>query len=200
MPTAPQQIMTTEWGLCSILRVDPVRGTLVMDANDATHWIPPAPATPPQAPTPPAQVNGVQQGTPPMANGMLWAAVVVMGLYVAGDVWQKYQAKQNPTPAPVQVVSVDKLVRQAVRVDYPSAIETELVDKLIAANNGKLTIQEVAGFIKTASPLISEHTWGPVVDMITTMQNDKGVFAGDNQKALDAALRQAKKELQACRK
>jgi hypothetical protein len=131
---------------------------------------------------------------------MLWAAVVVMGLYVAGDVWQKYQAKQNPGPTPVQVVSVDKLVRQAVRVDYPSVIETELVDKLIAANNGKLTIQEVAGFIKTASPLITEHTWGPVVDMITTMQNDKGVFAGEHQKALDTALRQAKKELQACRK
>lgn len=209
-PAKGSIVYTRKFGKCTVLRTTEKTAVLMDDDTDTVRKqvrFVDISETPfdvaPSPPAAPAGGGGVKPQEEKTTHGTATAIILLVLFLTCVNIGIHWYDNHRPSPS-------RSLIREAVRLHYPELVETELVDKLIYANDGTLTTQELIETVEAAAPIIQKHTWTPIADLATSLQDANGVYSeegvgldgkptGNHRAKLDALLKDAKKELQACR-
>jgi hypothetical protein len=98
---------------------------------------------------------------------VVWISAIACGVGFAGvGLWERFHETR-----------IERIAREAMG-NYASLCDSEILDKLAAANDGDLTGVEALAILEQSRPVVQKHTWKPLADEMTALQTD-GVFRRD---------------------
>ena len=159
------------------------------DIAEKAGWVDPIEATDPPG------VETVTEPSVPQAapanHRALYVVIAVMAALLIGQ----FVATRHTTDKTEPAVVTDYQLGRNAGLNYVDLVCSEVLDKLSAANDGKLKSKDALRIIEVAIPIIQKNTWSPVTDRLTQLQKDGEI----DKEQLDKAIKEVKRGLQACK-